>query len=496
VTQEEIRGTCNRLIVSGIDTINSYYSFAGLSDAQLRGLNEWVGRCCSSLKGGCQVADLAVLYPTESVWPRFIPSRHYAGDSPSAAQVENLYHAVSEDLYAAGRDFTYVDGRALVEAKVEDDVLAHGRLRWRVVILPGADTLPLAAWENLSRFVRSGGVLVAVGALPANSETEFPSARVQAIAAEIFGPVAGATRPQAWGNSAGGGGIFLPAGSTALLPPILSTILEPDVKVKAAGVGSPLRATHRRIGGREVYFLINDGDQPWAGQVRLSVDGPGEQCDPATGQITPLPQANAVALDLPGYGGVLFRFPAARLPQRFPVRNDVLPSLDLRELPEVPPQVGRGEFVREELTKETSAEDRSRPAWRASATLTKGNVDTFLFLSFPCALPRDLQGPDCLVLDTWVPPGQRTPTQLLVILHEKNGADYLANTGRALGAPGQEQTCVSLNRFQLAGWSSGQQGHLDLARVTEIRIGWGGYLGAEGEKIDFTLAQPRTARAR
>lgn len=199
-------------------------------------------------------------------------------------------------------------------------------------------------------------------------------------------------------------------------------------------------------------------------------------------------------MNLPAYGGVLLRFSAARLPKRFPIQNDALPGLDLRDLPEVSPRVGRGEFVREELAQETH--NGNRPAWRAKAVLAKSNVDTYLFLSFPYTPPQDLRGADCIVLDTWVPTGQRTPTQLLVILHEQSGADYLAATGRALGAPGHEQTCVSLNRFQLAGWSSDKNAHLDPSSVAEIRIGWGGYLGAQGEQIEFTLAQPRIARAR
>ena len=63
VTEAEIRGTCNRQIVAGINCITSYYSFTDLSDEQLRRLNEWVGRCCTALRGGHQVADIAVLYP-------------------------------------------------------------------------------------------------------------------------------------------------------------------------------------------------------------------------------------------------------------------------------------------------------------------------------------------------------------------------------------------------------------------------------------------------
>jgi hypothetical protein len=59
---------------------------------------------------------------------------------------------------------------------VESSSLVSGPFKWQVVILPGVDTLPLAAWENLAAFVHQGGAVIALGALPQNSETEFPVA--------------------------------------------------------------------------------------------------------------------------------------------------------------------------------------------------------------------------------------------------------------------------------------------------------------------------------
>ena len=50
---------------------------------------------------------------------------------------------------------------------------------------------------------------------------------------------------------------------------------------------------------------------------------------------------------------------------------------------------------------------------------------------------------------------------------------------------------MALNRFKLAGWSQDADGVLDLKKVSEIRIGWGGYLGAEGEKVQFSVALPQ-----
>jgi hypothetical protein len=509
VSEAEIRGTCNRLIVSGVNAITSYYSFTALTDEQLRRLNEWVGRCCCLLKGGHQVADIALLYPIESVWPRFTPARNWANDSPSAGRIETTYRAAGDSLFNSQRDFTYVDGRALAEARAVGGQLQHGDLHWRVIVLPCADTLPLAAWENLARLVRGGGAVVALGALPRNSEAEFPSPRVQALAREIFGEPT--NEPRVSRNGAGGVGIFLATGSEGLLPHVLDGLLEPDLKVTRARSGdvepkeptlnakkssrgsAPLRLTHRRVAGQEVYFVINDGSEPWLGAISLGANGPGERWNPATGQMNPVTSGEELTLNLEPYGGMLFRFASARPLKRFDVQAGVLPHLVPRNLPAVKPVVVGGEFVRQELAPDQVHSREDRPAWQATGTLTKGQVDTFLFMRLMYPQLLDLSAADCLVLESWTPDGQRSPVQLLVILQDKNGGDFLASTGRSLGTAGHNLTYVPFSQFQLAGWSSGKNPHLDLSRVAEVRLGWGGYLGSEGERVQFSVALPRAA---
>lgn len=312
VTEEQIRGTLNRLFVSGITCITSYYRFDRFDDETLRRLNQWTGRVCAMLYGGHQAADVAVLYPIESVWPRFEPAHNWTQDCPeSTRQIERVYRAVSDALFFHQRDFTYVDAEALAEGKVEDGVLRFRDLAWRAVILPCADTLPLKAWRNLAEFWKSGGTVIAVAALPANSETEFPSPAVRTLAREIFGEVEPDNVCRKT-NAQNGTGVFIPANKTSELPSVLNALVKPDVRVAQAG--SPIRATHRRIGGHEVYFLINDSDKPWEGDVRLAAEGTGEQYDPATGAITPLDDGEAVRLRLPAYGGLLFRFSEAKTP--------------------------------------------------------------------------------------------------------------------------------------------------------------------------------------
>jgi len=493
VTEAEIRGTCNRLVVSGVNCITSYYSFAELSDEQLYRINEWVGRCCTSLRGGHQVADIAVLYPTESLWTRFIPSRHWTREAAAAARIESLYRTAAESLFASQRDFTFVDSRALAEADAESSALVHGKLLWRVVILPGADTMPLSAWENVTRFVRKGGVVIAFGTMPTNSENEFPSARVQSLAKEIFGTnvsdFSSDREPHSHVNAAGGAGIYLPYGLESLLSLVLDGLLEPDVKVTEAK--SPLRVTHRRLDDSEIYFVINDSAEPWAGQVDFAATGVGERWSLATGKMEETFTSSSARISLQPYDAAFFRFASAKPRRRYTVAGRGLPNLILSTVPEVEPTEVHGEFVRAELTPDAAHPRANSPAWQASAILAKGEVDTFLFLQFHYSQPPDMSNADCLAIETWVPDGQSTPSQILVILHEEGGGDFIAETGRSLAAPGREQSFVSLSRFQLAGWSNDADGILDLKRVSDIRIGWGGYFGAEHEKIQFSVALPQ-----
>ena len=476
VTEDEIRGTCNRLLWGGINTLTSYYAFKDLSDEQLRRINTQVGRCSTMLKGGHQVSDIALLYPIESVWPKFIPAYHGATSEVSARRVEGVFHGVSEALYGADRDFMYVDARALCDAAVKGNALKHGDLRWRVLVLPAADTLPLAAWENVARFWRKGGAVIAVGALPANSEAEYPSPRVQAIARELFGA---GEAPCVSTNAAGGAGVLLPRGMTALVPRVIDSLLERDAV--CADARAPIRITHRRVDGHDVYFAINDSDVAWSGAIRFCGRGVDEQWNPATGAVTALSDGASVPVQLGPYGAMLFRVKKADATRRLSGVASAGLSLSCEPLPGVKPTVGQGQFVRSDLTGDGAE------GWCAAATLTKGQVDTHLFMSFTYERTLALGDSVGLMIDSSVPDGQRMPAEMLVILHTKDGGEYIADTGRYLNGPAVSRAYVMFSQFKPAGWSLPTKSALDLSQVNSIRVGWGGYFGTEGEKVTLTV---------
>jgi hypothetical protein len=478
VTEDEIRGTCNRLVWGGINTLTSYYAFQNLTDEELRRINTHVGRCQTMLRGGHQVTDIAVLYPVESVWPSFVPAYHWATTESAARRIESVFDGVRSALYAANRDFTYVDARALCEAQVADDTLVHGDLSWRVLVLPAADTLPREAWETVAAFWRQGGVVIAIGTRPRNSDAEFPAPQVEAIAHEMFGT---ADAPCLVTNAAGGASILLPTGMIALVPHVINSLFERDAKCPEQN--TPIKITRRNIEGQAVYFAINDSDTAWEGDICFCGQGVNEQWNPASGVMTPLVDGTQVRVQIGPYGAMLFRSAAADVPRRLGSPGAATFSMTCEPLPVAPaPAVSQGQFVQSELDGDATA------GWRAAATLTKGQVDTFLFMNFNFAAPMNLTGYAGLAIDVSVPHAQHTPTELLMFLHTANGDRFLAGTGHYLNKSGSARACVMFSQFAPFGHTRAAP---DLSQIAAISIGWGGYLGTAGERIEFTVKAPQ-----
>ncbi len=320
--------------------------------------------------------------------------------------------------------------------------------------------------------------MIAIGARPANSEAEFASPRVQAIARELFGT---ADAPCLVTSPAGGAGLLLPTAMIALVPRVVDSLFERDAA--CAEAKAPIKITRRHIDGQEVYFAINDSDAAWEGEIRFCGRGVSEQWDPATGVMTPLADGTQVPVRLGPYGAMLFRSATADVPKRLGGTVAAALSLTCEPLPKTPkPAAAHGEFVQSELTGDETS------GWCAAATLTKGQVDTFLFLNFTYAEPLNLTACEGLAIDASVPQGQRTPTELLVFLQTANGDRFLAGTGRDLNEPGSSRAYVMFSQFKPFGQTRGE---LDLSKIASISIGWGGYLGTAGERITLTVKPPQ-----
>ena len=488
VTADHIRGTLGRQMVGGVNTFTSYYTFRDLDDAALRELNTYTGRLTTSLRGGHQVTDIAVVYPIESLWPHTIPPRGVTSPDAASAAIEEAYTGAVDAVFSAGRDACIIDAQALAEARVDGPLLRHGDLAWSVLVLPGVETLPEAAWATVAEFWRRGGAVVALSRRPANTAVRFPDPLVADLAEAILGPSQPALDgPRITAGPNGARGVWLPPGSELLLPTVLAQLTTRDVTAPA---GAALRATHRRIDDHDVWLVLNDSDQAFAGEVRVAASGPGDLCNPVDGSITPI-TTSSPRVELAPYHAVILRYAAAaerprQHPPAGPLALGTTVDLALRGAPEP----GAGEHVRAAAAQATTSPD-GRPAWRFAAEVTESQVDTFNFAQLVLQAATDLSATGGLRLEIGVPAGQTPPAILHAIVHTADGGQYLTSLGRATNDAGWRVSLLPWSRFARAGWATAGADQLDLRQVTQINVGWGGYLGTAGEQIEYTIAAPQ-----
>lgn len=159
---------------------------------------DFTARVQTMLRGGCHVADIAMLYPIYTLHGKVClynyPAEGYEYPStPSTADYMTVINAIS--LYA-GHDLTVLHPVAMNErCHTEGGVLyldnEKNKERFRVMVLPATEIISLGNMRMLKKFFDEGGKILATGILP-DKAFEYDASgdndrEVQRLAQEIFG---------------------------------------------------------------------------------------------------------------------------------------------------------------------------------------------------------------------------------------------------------------------------------------------------------------------
>lgn len=478
VTEDQVRGTCNLLQWGGINTFTSYYHFRQFDTAALQRINNHIGRCGTMLKGGHLVADIAVLYPSESLMTAYEPTERWSSGEEVHAVAESFRQA-GNLLFATQRDFINIDSEALVRADLRAGELKHNALRWRVVILPSVTTLPLKAMQKVHAFWKRGGVVIALAQVPVNSEQAFPCAEMAALCREMFPRTdAVSTVP----SEAGGLSVFLPHGVMGLMSKVLDRVLGRDF-IASGEKSTAIKMTHRKVDGYDLFFVINTLPDAWRGRLQFLGEEPFEVLNPEDGSVVKQASSTFENVHLCGYGARIFRTrhagEAARLDSGRPLscRMEALPLPAI-----IKAGIGANGTVKTEL------EGSPEKGWKTMGRLTQGGVDTHLFLGFTYEKPFSLKAADGIIIETEVATNQETRANILVFIGTEGGHRYIASTGRSLRIAGSTQSMLLFSQFHPFDKTSVP---LDSGTITSIQVGWGGYFGKEGETIQFGVKAPQ-----
>jgi hypothetical protein len=224
------------------------------------------------MRQGQPANDVALYLPNDDGWASF-----RAGN---VHMIEILRELVGTDVIArtleAGYNFDFFDDGALTKVgRVEKDALVLGGNKYRVVVLPGVNRMPVETLRKLEEFVRGGGVLIATRRLPELAPglqaTPAEQEEVSAIVRRLFeGPGARA---------------HFVKDEKAELGSKLTGLLQPDLRLTPAV--AEIGFIHRRTNDAEIYFVANTSN------VRHSVDATfrvenmqAESWDPMNGSVS------------------------------------------------------------------------------------------------------------------------------------------------------------------------------------------------------------------
>ncbi|MHB1461742.1 MAG: glycosyl hydrolase [Armatimonadota bacterium] len=157
--------------------------------------NQFCARLCLLLQGGRHVADIALMYPIESL------EAFYHFDAPDMTRFGYYVPPESDYLEVSGlltgsvrRDFTFLHPQVLQDKCTVQGNTIHlrNRVNWedyKLVIMPSGKVVSWQALKKIRRFVENGGKLIAIGLLPTQSAEPGHDADVQRIIQKLFGSV-------------------------------------------------------------------------------------------------------------------------------------------------------------------------------------------------------------------------------------------------------------------------------------------------------------------
>lgn len=193
------------------------------------------------LRQGKQQNDVALYLPNADAYAHFSAAKVHLIDVERDLVGEKLMPALFESGY--NLDF-FDDGMLNAVGKVEKDNLILGASKYKAVVLPGIERIPVESLRKLDEFVKSGGILIATRRkpeiAPGLKATDAEKAEVKSISARLFD----GKNPRVK---------FAPTDEEA--GTVLKTVLQPDAAI--APDAKEFGFVHRQTKDADIYFVAN-----------------------------------------------------------------------------------------------------------------------------------------------------------------------------------------------------------------------------------------------
>jgi hypothetical protein len=194
------------------------------------------------MRQGQPANDVALYLSNDDGWANFSPGNTHL--------IEILRERIGPDLmpavFEAGYNLDFFDEDALKQVgNVRNGSLVLGQNRYKVVILPNVERIPLGTYRKFEEFAQGGGILIASRRTPHESPgflaKQDDHKQIVEISKRLF-------------DGSGAAGHFV-ADEKSQLSRTLTRLLPPDVALSPSA--PEIGFVHRRTADAEIYFVAN-----------------------------------------------------------------------------------------------------------------------------------------------------------------------------------------------------------------------------------------------
>ncbi|HEU4932359.1 MAG TPA: glycosyl hydrolase [Pyrinomonadaceae bacterium] len=256
---------------------------------------KYLQRVSFMMRAGQPANDVAVYLPNDDGWAEMAPGNPHL--------IEVLREHVGPDLlpaiFAAGYNIDFFDDDSFRQVgKIDNGALVLSRQRYKVIILPAVETIPVDTYRKFEEFVRAGGVLIATKRTPSHAPGFRANPEDHQQIAGITKSLFEATTPVA----------HFVANESRDLGPTLKRLTQPDVEFVPGS--SDVAFVHRRTDDAEIYFVVNttNSTQSVKANFRVGRMRP-EWWNPFDGSVrTAVFEKERIDLEIEPYGSRLLIF--------------------------------------------------------------------------------------------------------------------------------------------------------------------------------------------
>src|SRR4029453_2368157 len=230
---------------------------------------KYLQRVSFLMRQGQPANDVALYLPNDDGWAHMAPGNPHL--------IEVLRERIGPDLmptiFESGYNLDFFDDDSFKQVgRVENGSLVLGGNKYKIVILPGVESIPLETYRKFEEFVRGGGVLIATKSKPRLAPGFRSSFEDHKQIAEISERLFSDSKTSA----------RLVADEKSLLGKELKQLLPPDISfsIPLPEVGF----IHRKTQEPDIYFVANTSNSRQQAKVEFRLPlVSGEEWNPFDG---------------------------------------------------------------------------------------------------------------------------------------------------------------------------------------------------------------------